>query len=317
MVRLLSCVFAALFVVAGPDPSALAADGEAKDAREGGIVGTGIVGVITGLGSIRLNGQRVVFPDDLIVASDLGDRPAGDLVPGETVAVEAVLADGIWHAEHIRHYLPIVGPVGQTGDGWLTVLGSGVVVNADTDMSGFGGSAAPRTGQWIAVNGLWRGENVVATRIEKIDAQPDAIVVGTYRPDGPANGFLVGGTRVFGIDVQHAVPGELLTVRGTVDGRGLRARSVARGLFVGPVGKIIMEGYLSQPGPQGMYTIHGSGIVAFVGDRPMPVSSDRGIYCAAAIAGESIDQLTGLPEQRSIRNTLLDDLGADLASQCH
>lgn len=316
MVRLLPYIFAALLMAISPTLSAVAGDGESKDGREGGIVGTGIVGAITGLGSIRLNGQHIVFPNDLTVASDLGDRPAGDLVPGETVAVEAVLTDGTWHADYIRHYLPIIGPVGETGDGWLTVLGSGVVITADTDMRGFDGPASPRAGDWIAVNGLWRGENVVATRIEKVDARLEAIIVGTYRPDTAGDGFFVGGTRVVGIDVQHANLGDLLTVRGTEDRRGLRAESVSQGLFVGPVKNIIMEGYLSQPGPRGFYTIYGSGVIAFLGNRPMPVSSERGLYCAASVAGEPIDQLTGLPEHESTRNALLDDMGAELARRC-
>ena len=82
--------------------------------REGGIVGTGIkpaglLGVITGLGSILINGQRVVFDDTLQVQSPLGARTAKSLVPGETVVVEAnPFGEGLntWRALRIQHYVP-------------------------------------------------------------------------------------------------------------------------------------------------------------------------------------------------------------------
>lgn len=315
MRRLLASGFLILSIVSFSIAPGLAESEKPHEEREGGIVGTGIVGMITGLGSIRVNGQRIVFPDDLMTASELGDRPAGDLLPGETVAVEAVLAGNEWAALHIRHYLPIIGPVSLAVDGSPTVLGSAIETGPDTELVGFDGGTF-EAGQWVAVNGLWRGGTVVATRVDRIGHRPEAVVVGTYRPDPDGGGFLVGGTRVLGLDIQHAEPGDLLTVRGIEVQGNLRASSIVRGLFVGRIETLLMEGYLSQPDPSGVYTIYGSGVSASLGDRDMPISPDRGLYCALAADAPSIAELTTLPEREAERQALLDSRGSDLALRC-
>ena len=315
--RLLAGGFLTLLIFLSSAAPGHAESEKPEEEREGGIVGTGIVGTITGLGSIRVNGQRIVFQSDLVAASELGDRPAGDLQPGETVAVEAVRDGGEWAARHIRQYLPVIGPVSRASDGSLTVLGSGIETGPDTELIGFdGGGGTPGAGDWIAVNGLWRKDSVVATRIERIDPRSEAVVVGTYRPDSDGAGFMVGGTRVVGMEVRHADLGDVLTVRGIEVQGNLRAGGVAQGLFVGPVEVLLMEGYLSQPDPSGIYTIYGSGIAASLGDRDMPISADRGLYCALAAGAPSIAELTTLPESEPDRRALLDGQGEDLALRC-
>jgi hypothetical protein len=99
-------------------------------------------------------------------------------------------------------------------------------------------------GDWIAASGLWKGDTVAASRIERIVRLPLASVVGTYRSDGAAK--RVGPVRMRGADIQHARLLDVLTVQGTPTPDGLDVESVAIGLFAGPVGDVLFEGYLSR-----------------------------------------------------------------------
>ena len=310
MTRFLTSIILILaFTVSG-----YAVDDKPQDEREGGIVGTGIVGTITELGSIYVNGQHVLYPEGTVVASPLGDRLAADLTVGETVALEAVRSNGGWHAMHIALYIPVVGPVSDTGPDGLTVLGSRINISVDTVFAN--GADDLAAGDWIAVYGLWRDMEVMGSRIVKIDPRDDAIIVGTLQPDAADGSIVVGGTRVTGITPRHAVPGSVVTVHGRPENGGIAAQGIAVGLFAGPVSDILMEGYLSQPGSQGLYTIYGSGVVAYAGDQPMTVPQGRGLYCAQSTERQPIVSLAQLPEDEAVRKRLLADVGRQAATQC-
>lgn len=294
-----------------------ATENESEGSREGGIVGTGIVGAVTDLGSIYVNGQHIVFPDGLKLASSIGERTADSLVPGETVAAEAVFSDGKWTANSINHYLPITGPVGAADSGKLTIMGSDIAVSGDTDFIGFGSAGKPGTGDWIAVNGLWNGDTVIATRIVKIEPQSEARIVGTYRAGKDGTPGKVGGTGVPGIKLRHVRPGDVLTVKGPPEATSLQPQTVTIGLFAGPVGDILMEGYLSQPDLQGIYTIYGSGVMAYAGSEPMAVPSERGLYCASSADRKPIVQITSLPEGSLDRRELLSGIENNITLLCN
>ncbi len=302
--RFCLCILSLLLLTIAPSASQNKPDEE----REGGIVGTGIVGTITNLGSIFVNGQQVHFADDLIVKSDMGDRPATALEIGETVAVDALFDEGEWRAAHINHYLPIIGPVTTVSDSGVVILGSRVVVTPDTQVFGTGSAAMLEVGDWIAVNGLWRDNGVVASRIDRIAPQAQAIVVGSYRQNAEGQN-MVGGTQFSPVELNHAISGDLLTVRGQPEDGHLRAETVATGLFTATVGTVLMEGYLSQPGPHGLYTIYGSGVIAYAGEEPMTVPTQRGLYCALTTPREPITRIAELPESRIDRNQVLTNLG--------
>ncbi|MEX3009739.1 DUF5666 domain-containing protein [Hoeflea sp. TYP-13] len=310
--RFLTCLMT-LFVLA---TCALAAENKPQEDREGGIVGTGIVGTITELGSIYVNGQHVIFPADMIVASPLGIKPAAALGVGETVVVEATFADGSWNADYISQYLPVIGPVSAAGADGFSVLGSEILIDSDTAFDGVADAAALGQGDWVAINGLWRGNTVVASLVIKIDRQDEAVIVGSYRSDGTQGPAYVGGTQIIGMTPRHAQPDDVLTVRGVPAQNGIEALNVALGLFTRPVADILMEGYLSQPGPQGLYTIYGSGVIAYAGDEPMAVFSGRGLYCAQSVERQPIVPLAELPEDEQDRMQLLESLGREAAERC-
>lgn len=286
-----------------------------NDEREGGIVGTGIVGTITELGSIYVNGQHIRFDANLSVTSPLGDRPASSLVPGDTVVVEAAREiDGGWQARSMKAYLPIVGPVAAVAPRRLEIMGALIEIpeNAASIADFVGAEVA--NGDWIAVSGLWRGDVVTASRIEKIAPLPMASVVGTYSSDGASR--RVGTVPLLGIDIQHARPLDVLTVQGRPTTVGLEGETVTIGLFTGPVGEVLFEGYLSEPDLEGAYTVQGSGFLAFVANPEMAIDPDRGLFCGSPLGVTTIERVLELPESAGLRHDLLRDFRDNRSIPC-
>lgn len=246
---------------------------EKKEPREGGILGTGIVGTITQLGSIYVNDQHIRFDKDLIARTAFGPRQAATLKPGETVIVHAVRDASDWRATDITLYHPLIGPVTRH-DGELHVMGSRVEW-AEAEMTTPDGI---EDGDWVAVSGLWKGDAVVASLIEEVTARPRATIIGSYIP-GNSDVFQIGGTSVNQISLEHVKTGDVLTVQGRPEAGALSATNVKIGLFETPVTHIIAQGYLSKPDSEGLYTVLGSGAVSFT-DAPTMISGEEfGVFC--------------------------------------
>jgi len=261
---------------------------------EGGIIGTGIMGTIIKLGSIYVNGQHIEFKRGLEVSSALGPRRTTNLVPGETVIVSATLQKGVWQAEHIDLYQPIIGPVTKISESGLTVMGSNITLSGDQAVLGTHTTAPLKIGDWIAVSGLWRDNHIVASRVERVGQQSSAWVVGSYSLHDDGSHY-VGNTKITGISPRHAKNGDALIVKGTAIKNTIEASSIAIGLFKTTIGATIVEGYLSQPDISGLYTVLGSGMTAFVEDKEMSINSNRGIFCATP--GGKINRITSLQEE--------------------
>ncbi|MCP4305609.1 MAG: hypothetical protein GY788_12195 [bacterium] len=317
MPRILAATLFAALLAAG---ASNVFSSEIQEEREGGIVATGIVGTITELGSIYMNGQHVRFDEGLSVASPLGERPASSLVPGETVVVEALRRGDDWQADVLRAYLPLVGPISRLGERSLTMLGATVVIPEDAlSMTAFVGSDLV-DGDWVAVSGLWNGDAVVSSRIEKVQPLPLASAVGTYYPDVPTDRVggadRVGAVLMHGVEIEHARPLDVLTVQGAPTDNGIDVETVAIGLFTGPVGEVLFEGYLSQPGIGGAYTVQGSGFLAYVGDPQMVIDPNRGLFCGRAEGVTTIERVLDLPDAVSPRDDILNDFRTGMPPAC-
>lgn len=248
------------------------------DDREGGIIGTGIVntgivGTVTALGSIWVNGQHVRFDPALPVEEGFGIRNATDIRPGHTVAVVAVPDGRDWRARHIRQVLPLVGPVSAVEGSQLTILG--------TTVRARGRIVGVKPGDWIAVSGLWRQGEIEASRLERL-LTPNwkrAQVTGTYLGTDPQDGILIGRTRILGLVPRHLKPGDVVRAIGTAEADGLRVQRLEKGLFTQPVALVQAEGYVSPPRADGLYTVLGSGLLSYT-DRPDAMDpAARAIAC--------------------------------------
>ncbi len=252
---------------------AIAEDKKNSD-REGGIIGTGIVGTITELGSIIVNGQRIEFDDDMMAGSVLGELHAQSLRPGQTVAVVAEAMPSDWRAKTIEAHYPLVGPL-DLENGRTFILGTPVDLSA-VETNGLA------VGDWVAIGGLWKGNTVIASAVTAVPEGNSAVISGTFMPSNAKDQFVVGSSIVTGLDPSHIEPGDVVTVTGKATETGIAAETVRVGLFSSQMKAIIAEGYMSAPMPDGLYTILGSGVVSYTNEPAMIDTESVGLYCISA-----------------------------------
>ncbi|MEO0820460.1 MAG: DUF5666 domain-containing protein [Pseudomonadota bacterium] len=241
--------------LAGCAPGERVAEERPRPPKEGGIGGTGIVGVLTDFGSIVVNARRIAVDRAPEITDALGARNADALVRGQSLTVEATEdapGAGLYARRiHITH--PLIGPVERvTADGRGLVV-AGVAVRLEP---GVALEAAP--GAAVAVSGLWDGDVVVASRIDP--APTDLVVVsGTLMASG-------GGAAVHALALAPGAalpaPGGFVTVAGRLSGGALVAERVVEGRFTGAAGPLIalsVEGYLEPVTAAPGFTLSGLG----------------------------------------------------------
>lgn len=175
---LLLALLAAAGARAACEPGGMGGTGMRSD---GGIGGTGIraegdvgiIGVITGFGSICVNGIEVQYEADTPVSADGQPASPSSLALGKLVAVRALGSGMQARAREIRILDAVVGRAAAVdpASGALQIAGQRVQLAASTVI-------APElvgdlVGQNVRVSGLWRADGALAaTRIER--APPDA-----------------------------------------------------------------------------------------------------------------------------------------------
>jgi uncharacterized protein DUF5666 len=249
---------------------------------EGGIGGTGVFGAVTGLGSLRVNGLLLETSGATAVET-LGGAP---VLPGDTVAAEAVLRDGGARllATRVAAFHPLIGPLERTADGGWAVLGTRLSLAADTPVRDNRGDAvapaALRPGRMVAASGLWRDEAVVATSLRLLGDPAGlsaATLRGLLRAEGGA--LLVGGTRVDARGLPAApAAGRFVTVQGRPGARGglvaeaFEERPLA--VFSGRVSALSVEGFIAPNRDGPGFHLSGFGLQL---DPSSPVSPRPGV----------------------------------------
>lgn len=215
----------------------------------GGLGGTGIVGSVTGFGSICVNGHEIAYGADTPVLRDGGVVAPGELAIGQIVAVEAAAQGDAWIARTISVLDAVAGPVTAVDDDGrsLRVLGQPVHADAGTHLASLPSLAALRVDQAVRVAGFRDAAGgIYATRIETVPALDRVAVIGL--PRTTADGRLAIGV----LTLEMAVPlpaarGELL-LRGRLDGgRLLVDQAIADPAlpFAGRVGQVVVEGVVA------------------------------------------------------------------------
>ncbi len=206
---------------------------------------TGIVGTITGFGSICVNGVEVHYGAN--TPTWMGGQPgnARGLAIGQVVSVDAQGVGHEVHARAIQVLYAVTGPVTRVDplSGQLQVLGQQVRRRAP------GRATTVRPGDFVQVSGLRRADGViVASRIRAANH-------GTASVTGPVTAVAPGRIRIYGLNINlghTTVPaglstGRIVHVTGRVDGGSLHADriDVEEGLpFDGAVQHLSIEGYV-------------------------------------------------------------------------
>ena len=207
----------------GPEQSAeRGIGGTGAAGGTGATGGTGIVGVITGFGSIFVDGLEIGYDAKTPVDIDGASGSATALRAGQVVAIEAEGPPSALRAQSVAVRYQVSGPVDALNESGRMLRVAGQSVAIDNSLPG---SASLHPGAWVAVSGLRRPDGtIVATRIDP-------------RPAGPVSvrGLLVRGPGGLGIGGLHLAPapglagldGQYVRVSGSyADGR-LTPRSIA------------------------------------------------------------------------------------------
>jgi hypothetical protein len=195
---------------------------------------TTTVGVITGFGSVHVNGvrYRTTTSTEIRMNGELADE--GALQVGQVVSVKGSVDDNgrAGDARSISMDAEVIGPVDSIGTDQLVVLGQTVLTNADTV---FGRDMTPpdlsavAAGDVLEVSGFRDSDGaIVASFIEPADAgEPSRVHGSVWSLDTAASTFMIGNLVV---DFDSAelsnfssgtpADGDVVRVKGTTLGAG-------------------------------------------------------------------------------------------------
>ncbi len=148
----------------------------AQDRGMGG-TGIGIIGTITGFGSICVNGVKIAYTQETPVIEDGTPSNAENLAQGQTVVVSAMEAGGLLSATSISVSHTLRGPVtvAPESNGELTVMGVPIVTAYATGIN----VSELSVDDVVTVDGLQREDGTVdATRIVAAPSNSGAFIRG-------------------------------------------------------------------------------------------------------------------------------------------
>lgn len=225
--------------------------------RDTGTGGTGIVGVITGFGSICVNGTEVEYNAATPVDNNGARSNANELKVGQVVAVLAKGHGERVFAQHIAVRDALLGPVTRTdlANGVLEVMNQRVHVDAGTIM-GSARLSNVRTGEFVRISGFQTNNGVFASRI-------DTAAAGQVRLTGTVSTASTTHASVNGLNVelssaQPPAPKSEVTVIGQWQGNGIRAAHVdvlPSTPFSGRAEYLSVQGRVGQRFADGSYQI--------------------------------------------------------------
>ena len=216
----------------------------------GGIGGTGIVGVITGFGSICVNGIEIHYDVNTPVQVHRNAAHARQLAIGQVVAVEATGVGTEVRARRIEVVPAVIGPISEVDltRGTMRVLGQNVRLTSETVRA----RANFKVGDPVQVSGLRAARGaIIATRIEPAARGVAAVTGPVGQPD--ARGFRIHGLSIETPATTGIEPGRVARVTGVWDGNRLRAEHVEMKPvipFEGRVSALSIQGYVAA-GTQG------------------------------------------------------------------
>ncbi len=212
------------------------------DEKEGGIVGTGVVGSVTAVDQFEVSGMRFGFASGLELK---GLESLDDLRMGMTLVLSTAPDGNAWQATQLRHVPVLSGPV--TGPNEVM----GVPVAGDLE------DAAS-----VTVDGFWSKTGVVASRISPAPAGIQQ-VTGVYDADQ----VTVGTVKLQAEPSLALADGKIITVTGRFENGVLVAETVDTELFMGKAPELILvEGFFSEPNERDEVSLNGVAVAAVAED---------------------------------------------------
>lgn len=244
--------------------------------KEGGIIGTGVIGQITGLDQIEVSGMQFAFAPDVELK---GVRGVDDLRMGMTVALATGRDGATWRIDTLQHMPLLTGPVTAPGE----VMG--VAVTGPVPASGV-----------VQVDGFWTGAGIVASRVAEMSEGP-VEVTGVY--DGRGR---VGLVSVRGAALGQVEGGQTVTVRGRYVDGAVEADTVMAGPFMGAAPQLVLLEGFYQPEPEtGALTLQGVAVARAEAERDVPMDQ---LVRRCALNGRTDFERSALtPEAQEVVNS--------------
>jgi hypothetical protein len=181
-----------------------------------GIGGTGIIGIVTGFGSVFADGIEIEYDDQTVVDIDGKSAPLAALRAGQLVVIRAEGPPTALHAKTISVRSEAIGQIEalDVGSGTLTIAGQAVAVPP-----GAWGASRFGLGDWVQVSGLRRGDGTIMA--SRLDPAPADVLLarGQVILDGAE--ARVGNLLLTGTAAANLKDGQFVVVSGNyVAGRG-------------------------------------------------------------------------------------------------
>ncbi|MEM8586879.1 MAG: DUF5666 domain-containing protein [Pseudomonadota bacterium] len=287
---------------------------------EGGIGGTGIIGILNDPATLSINGLDLAAAPDLEVRDVFGQRQLADLAAGQALNVEAYSdADGRLVARSIGVTYPLIGPIDAVTDSGFRVLGVEVEVEPGAPIMGSDGiEFVPVPGQQVAVSGVWRADDVVATRVDLLDTTTTPVVIAGEVKPGQTPDSVRLGTVELALAADTPLPrvGSFVTAIGERQGDVFGVERLEPGRFAGsvaPLTRLSVEGYLEPTTVAPGYAIAGLGH-SFDDEAVLDaLASSRALYIGPYDGDFRVALGLRLPEGFDARRALLASLNDGFA----
>ena len=284
----------------------------ANPPSEGGIGGTGIIGILADANRPLINGLRLSPPAGLPLRDAFGATSRSALALGQALTVEAIRDDeGALLVRAMTLVEPLVGPIeAVTGDGFRC-LGVAVTIEPGAPLVAPDGAPfTPAAGQRVAVSGLWRGEAVVASRVELLPAaEGPAVVAGTVKAGATPDTVRIGALDLVLPSGRSAPPvGSFATATGRQAGKALIVERVAEGRFSAVAAfldRLSVEGYLEPVAAAPSYTVSGLGHSFDPAAKLDDLSTGRALFVGPYDGTFRVELGLPLPEGIARRQALL------------
>ncbi len=286
----------------------------AERPSEGGVGGTGIVGTLVDVERFTVNGLDLTSAEDLSLRDAFGGVTPDRLALGQVLTVEASTTEGgALRAQALSVVHPLIGTVEAVERRKITVLGTEVLVERGAPRkTAEGRNFRPKVGQRVAVSGLWRGPEVVASRLDLLPDASDevevieAVVKAGSAPDRPTLGGL---ELVLPASAQVPQLGTFVTVQGRRQGKLFEVSSLREGRFLGaagPLERLSVEGYLDRVPRAPGFVVADLGHSFDPEAKLQPFAQERALYLGPYEGSFKVALGLPLPEDFSRRRRLVE-----------
>ncbi|MDD2864335.1 MAG: DUF5666 domain-containing protein [Methylococcales bacterium] len=214
---------------------------------ESGIGGTGIVGIISGFGSICVNGIEIQYDSKTPIVEDGIPTQSNHLALGQTVSILATHESQNYHAQeiHVLHEVQGVVTSIDSSSGVFSVLGQTVHLPETllTEIT---------IGDNVVVSGnrLTDG-SIEATRVEQQhDAMNKVSVIGPLETDNVSGNFHIGKQPIeLSVNQTTLKSGDEVRIQGVLKDGVLHAETLEhnpRWSFASRVDQLLLQGYVRQ-----------------------------------------------------------------------